>query len=225
MGAHLIKTVIGDEVAPLNYTLEHGFYVYDKEFYPVKITEESKRSDGKHRYNWKYGEKHGQLVYDWASPEAIFTDALQAAGFVGVRDSLLLNGVIARGNGTRQPILVHTLRDIEESDWDLEFVDRGVLQPVEIVRLKGLFPDPHTGVKNTFKKSSVTYKGKQYGEITYHANASSEDIFKLALWKIGYRSMRDRRFKKGVIHVFRTNIPKGLMTETNTKHPFVAYTP
>jgi hypothetical protein len=224
MGADMIKLAIGEKYPPLEYKLEHGFYVFDDGFYPVKIAEESKRSDGKHRYRWKYGEKHGELVYDWANPRTIFADALQAAGFPDAVDHLLLSGVIARGNGTRQPILVHAHRDIEELDWELEFVDKGFLQPVQTMRLRGLYPDPQNGAKNTHKKSSVTYKGKSYGDITYPASASNADVFKLALWKIGYRSMRDRRFKKGVISVFRTNLPKGSMIETNTEHHFIAYT-
>jgi hypothetical protein len=60
---------------------------------------------------------------------------------------------------------------------------------------------------------SIRFKGKNVGDVLYHSDTPNKEVFKLVLKKLGYLSMRDRRFKHGVIVV------------DGNDFPFVVYTP
>jgi hypothetical protein len=212
---------------PRHFKLDCGFYVYEggfrPQYRPVVLEVKTERGDRTHRYRWKYGAKKGDLVYNMATPNRrMFTDILHILGFRHANESDLRNGSIAMANGSLRDILAYVpnpAHSQEEVDQDYEwyltyYVDEGLLQPLEFkTRYRSLFPDPVTGEQRTHSKSAVHYKGKNVGDIIYPRDAPARDVFKLALRKIGYRSMRERRFKTGTISVGKSN------------HPFVAYKP
>lgn len=218
---------------PRHFKLDCGFYVYEggfrPQYRPVVLEVKTERGDRTHRYRWKYGAKKGDLVYNMATPNRrMFTDILHILGFRHANESDLRNGSITMGNGSLRDILAYVPKrdrkpaDSEEDEqvdedygWYVNYyVDEGLLQPVEFKsRYRSLFPDPVTGEQYTHSKSAVHYKGKNVGDIIFPRNAPAAEVFKLALRKIGYRSMRERRFKKGVISVGKSQLP------------FVAYKP
>jgi hypothetical protein len=211
MGNQAMKTVLD----PRHFKSDCGFYVYDEVFDPVVLEVKTKRGDRAYRYRWKYQAKKGNITYNMPTPNRrIFTDVLQVLGFTKALESDLHDGLITMENGSRRDILVYIPRpDLLSYYKPGEYVDQGVLQPVKTSIYRGVFDDPVTGERITHRMASISFRGKKLGDIIYHRDTSNRDVFKLKLRKIGYGSMRDRRFKNGVIDV------------DGAEYRFRAYTP
>lgn len=211
MGNQALKTAID----PRYLKSDCGFYVFDGEFYPLVIEVKTKPGDRAYRYGWTYKDKKGNITYNMQTPNRkIFTDVLQAVGYTEAKESDLHDGSVIMANRSRRDILVYDPRpDLRPFYTPGRYVDQGVLQPVKTSIYRGVYDDPVTGEKRTHRMLSIRFKGKKVGDMLYHSDTPNKEVFKLVLRKLGYRSMRDRRFKHGVIVV------------DGNDFPFVVYTP
>lgn len=185
--------------------IECGFYIRDGLFNPIRL--EWDQSQGRsHRYKWTYNGKRGELVYQFKTPKsAVFLDVLHALGFVDATKNDVQRGTIKTKGREDRSMLAYIRGKSTEfhgNPTQPEFyVDDGMLQPVQLSRIRSLFPDPNNPKNVTFHGSSVYFNGVTKGTVVHRHDIPALDLFKLALGKIGHNDVSAGNVRSGLITV------------------------
>ena len=185
--------------------IECGFYIRDKVFHPIRF-EWAEAQGRSSKYKWTYNDKKGELVYQFQTPKSVvFVDVLHALGFVKANKNDVWHGIIQTNRRKDRSMLAFIDGKAKKFHGDRKqpefYVDDGMLQPVELSRIRNLFPDPNNPKNVTFYGSSVYFNGANKGTIVYRPNTSARDLFRLALGKIGYNNISAGDVLSGSIKV------------------------